>query len=1418
MRFHPSITEVINRRAALDKAMRDGKMDSKALTENYAYVYKDGDSPTLGYGRSGARLDNESNDEYTTFIVTTLSEDRDGDIVVPMGWNGENYKRANGPWFFGHQSWEIAIGNSMSPDGRLCCFPEENRMLQRLYWDKHDEDAMFLKGKYDRGVMTATSIAFVPIKAYRRDDVHKAHPADQGPLGHVFEEWDHTETSCVGVGANPGAVRDMLDQEKSFIRPRLQKALGAYADKSKKEQGVCWTGWCPTPQGCVPCEKIISKASHLAPAARDAGKKAAFNDLQNGTQTPNPYAGGENESEWQRSYDKQRADMLRKGGFYAGDKVSFTIGRRSYQATVIPGGSQGYTKVRVDHVEGEGGSLQAGGTTSVQTSALTKKSLKQQKSAGVTKSPLDKWFAIVYSSLDKKQTFTTVVQRRDAGEALAYGRQKYGNRFVKVEGPFDDRQAAAQAKSMSQEKGGKRYNVTVWLTPPPSSKLQEEKAELVFDEDGRVSGRTQINLPMKVEGRIVESIRGGGDGDEVEGNNGWKFTYSIRRKSAGKSMKQTKSARPVNKLRKATPGWDFKVGDRVGVNGQEGTITRILNETFGFDCEIKLDSGKMVQANFYRLQKKSLKKSCSCTACKSHKPCCGKKKSITKDALQDCVSRKVSIFAREHPDWTNEHCVAAAYGYCGEKAMKSLNESSGTAGGYVVEEEHKATASGEPSVGDRVEVMGVGNGKVIAYDGEGMAKVRYDDGSVESHNLEGEATWTGGRWLVKQLIQKANVPVSEIEVGDKIVWRGQVRTVDHVVQGVMIGTIRIHFTDGTISSTISAGMQVERKSLRRKSVDTEYDQGYVAAWDGRARNTNPYRNDTDPKGRNMSEDWDAGWVDGAKERLAGRKSMKKGFKPGDEVVVWAPNGNDIDAEGTVVNSSGGWVEVRENNGRTDEWQESRIELHSDVYGKSSKSSNKGASMASNRKTSKTARRKTKKELDDEKDLTNEGNPAELKDADMDADDMETKDEAFDSEAEEEKEEETPPPPSLEADAMAKMYDHHKSASDYVQMALGGMNSYDPETGEANKAKKALQDHHDKYVAPAMEHMKDLFETHHPDHDLEKMCKGFETDGGSGTDIPTGEANMVDRGYVPDEEEMDLHDDDEELKSQLTDEEKSEVGSAEWAEEEANEPEHKDEDTDEILERYETPKGYRARKASTARVAKVLMAGGEIRRSADGRKWLVVAKHQVRKAAPKVGETWNLDGMDVKITNLNDPIPGAVGYREIRTGMDFWAMNTDFASKGRKKALHHKDLTDQGNPAEIAHPDVPNDAIIKDEASHADAYSRYAAHMHKQGMTPMDYKDFAGDDGVEKAEEPEDLLSSKELTDEGSMDGAGAEMTDMGNPAELKAEDDMEEKAVDEPEDLLPSKSHKKSNGQPSSEFLKIMSERLRKVGMKVGIN
>ena len=273
--LHPSITDVANRRQTLDKALRSGNLSVKSLL-NYSFVYKDLEDAgaVLGFGQTNAVDPNEANGDYTAATLSTWDEDRDGDTVLPMGISVEHYQY-NPLWFFAHQEWQVPVGKATAPDGRLCCFPEENRYRQWCWWDKADPDAVFIKGKVDRGFINSTSIAFVPIQA-RRKEMSKAHQHEGTPGGWLFERVDETEGSWVGVPSNPFANverqkwyksapqefqkecrdcydkccewRDIADKEKGHISKRLESCIRAcYAQKSTNEGGGCWTGWCPCP-------------------------------------------------------------------------------------------------------------------------------------------------------------------------------------------------------------------------------------------------------------------------------------------------------------------------------------------------------------------------------------------------------------------------------------------------------------------------------------------------------------------------------------------------------------------------------------------------------------------------------------------------------------------------------------------------------------------------------------------------------------------------------------------------------------------------------------------------------------------------------------------------------------------------------------------------------------------------------------------------------------------------------------------------------------------------------------------------------------------------------------------------------------------------------------------------------------------
>lgn len=244
--MNPVASSIVRRYAQLAKTIqKGGKIDASFLSSHYAYPVRE---DVIGVSTPEAAEPNLADDKALSipFVISTFEEDRDGDVVYPMGCRLENYDR-NPVVFFGHQSYEVPIGKSKSPQGKLCVYPEENRLRATCYFDPDDPDAVFIYQKCKNGYLSAASVAFVPIIAHRRvrQKANLHENRHENPPGWYFEEYDLTEWSIVGVPANAGAIRDSMDQERSFISPFLYKAMKPFAKQAK----TCFNGWCP----CPPC-------------------------------------------------------------------------------------------------------------------------------------------------------------------------------------------------------------------------------------------------------------------------------------------------------------------------------------------------------------------------------------------------------------------------------------------------------------------------------------------------------------------------------------------------------------------------------------------------------------------------------------------------------------------------------------------------------------------------------------------------------------------------------------------------------------------------------------------------------------------------------------------------------------------------------------------------------------------------------------------------------------------------------------------------------------------------------------------------------------------------------------------------------------------------------------------------------------
>ncbi len=231
------IREIRKRAEQLD---RDG--DPSAI-ERFGYPV---DERTLG--KVNANGLQKVGPQSATFVVSSDTQDRDGDVVAQDGLQFEKWAAAGAPFFLFHQQHPWPIGTSINPKtGELDVWPEEHRTRAKCWFDMDDPVGRTAAAKCQKGLMRSCSVAFVPIQASRIEETHKAQtegrhrngsPGSPSSPGWYFAAADVSEISIVGVGSNPQAL--LQDAPLAF-----SKALARTVCKG----GGCFSRWCPRRTG-----------------------------------------------------------------------------------------------------------------------------------------------------------------------------------------------------------------------------------------------------------------------------------------------------------------------------------------------------------------------------------------------------------------------------------------------------------------------------------------------------------------------------------------------------------------------------------------------------------------------------------------------------------------------------------------------------------------------------------------------------------------------------------------------------------------------------------------------------------------------------------------------------------------------------------------------------------------------------------------------------------------------------------------------------------------------------------------------------------------------------------------------------------------------------------------------------------------
>lgn len=126
------------------------------------------------------------------FVASEESPDRMGDVITASGWSLDNFK-SNPVFMLAHDHLGLPIGTV--PEVRV----DGKQLLAGVTFDTSDQQAMAVKGKYERGVMKAVSVGFRALEFEERQ-------AENGRPGLLFKQTELLEISAVAIPAHPQAL------------------------------------------------------------------------------------------------------------------------------------------------------------------------------------------------------------------------------------------------------------------------------------------------------------------------------------------------------------------------------------------------------------------------------------------------------------------------------------------------------------------------------------------------------------------------------------------------------------------------------------------------------------------------------------------------------------------------------------------------------------------------------------------------------------------------------------------------------------------------------------------------------------------------------------------------------------------------------------------------------------------------------------------------------------------------------------------------------------------------------------------------------------------------------------------------------------------------------------------------------------
>lgn len=187
-------------------------------------------------------------------VISTLSKDRMGDVVIPQGCLrllSKNYGK-NPRVFFSHRQTDFPVGSARHPDGTLAIQVLEDCIRSTCYFHGETGDSNLCFIMVKRKELQAASIGFLPVKAavmargkaqegdedtneFGEDLIDFSRGSNLFPSLR-FHEWDLTEWSWVPIPANSECISMHLSRgeiEGEKLTETFRKSLEPWAAPRK---------------------------------------------------------------------------------------------------------------------------------------------------------------------------------------------------------------------------------------------------------------------------------------------------------------------------------------------------------------------------------------------------------------------------------------------------------------------------------------------------------------------------------------------------------------------------------------------------------------------------------------------------------------------------------------------------------------------------------------------------------------------------------------------------------------------------------------------------------------------------------------------------------------------------------------------------------------------------------------------------------------------------------------------------------------------------------------------------------------------------------------------------------------------------------------------------------------------------------